>query len=182
MSRPNNLTLLIDTYDTLSGGSQGRCLAPRLAAAGITIRSVRIDSGDLSALSKGVRAILDQGGLSTSVSSRAAASTKTTSRDLIARRCADRRVSGSAPPDHVADVPALDCAYKLQEYAGMRAPQALRRQGDLARTQASLAPLWTGWSHEQGCSVTRCRQAGRRAVARAGHAGRQARCADAVAG
>ena len=39
-----------------------------------------------------------------------------------------------------SDVPALDCAYKLQEYAGVAAPQALGRQGDLARPQAGLAP------------------------------------------
>ncbi len=39
------------------------------------------------------------------------------------------------------DVPTLDCAYKLQEYAGRRAAQALRRQGHLARPQAGVAQL-----------------------------------------
>ena len=43
--------------------------------------------------------------------------------------------------DASVDVPALDCAYKLQEYAGTAAPQALGRQGDLARPQAGLAAL-----------------------------------------
>ena len=62
-SRPNNLTFLIDTYDTVAAARKIVTLAPRLKARGITIRSVRIDSGDLVALSKQVRAILDQGGL-----------------------------------------------------------------------------------------------------------------------
>src|SRR3984893_6659781 len=63
-ARPAHLTLLIDTYDTLAAAHKVVALAPRLAARGITIRSVRIDSGDLVAQAKAVRAILDQGGLS----------------------------------------------------------------------------------------------------------------------
>ena len=38
-------------------------LAPQLKAAGIAIRGVRLDSGDLVALSRSVRGILDAGGL-----------------------------------------------------------------------------------------------------------------------
>ncbi len=60
-SRPENLTLLIDTYDTESAARKVVKLAPRLAAAGITIRAVRLDSGDLIALSRSVRGILDAG-------------------------------------------------------------------------------------------------------------------------
>src|SRR5262249_51844679 len=63
IAQPNNLTLLIDTYDTLAAAHKVVALAPRLAARGITIRSVRIDSGELVAQAKAVRAILDQGGL-----------------------------------------------------------------------------------------------------------------------
>ena len=62
-SRPENLTFLIDTYDTEAGARKVVALAPRLKARGITIRSVRLDSGDLIALSKSVRRILDEGGL-----------------------------------------------------------------------------------------------------------------------
>src|SRR5262249_28622790 len=62
-SRPENLTLLIDTYDTEAAARHVVALGPRLKARGITIRSVRIDSGDLVALSRSVRRILDAGGL-----------------------------------------------------------------------------------------------------------------------
>src|SRR5271166_2242777 len=59
-ARPNNLTLLIDTYDTEVGARKVVALAPRLLARGIKVRAVRLDSGDLIALSKSVRGILDQ--------------------------------------------------------------------------------------------------------------------------
>ncbi len=53
---PNSLMLLIDTYDTLDG-------ARKAIKYGSKLRGVRIDSGDLLALSKGVRRILDDAGL-----------------------------------------------------------------------------------------------------------------------
>src|ERR1700730_4979675 len=62
-SRPENLTLLIDTYDTEAAARKLVGLAPRLKVAGITIHAVRLDSGDLTALSKSIRRILDVGGL-----------------------------------------------------------------------------------------------------------------------
>ena len=62
-ARPDNLVLLIDTYDTEAAARKVVELAPTLSAAGIAIRGVRLDSGDLVALSRSVRAILDAGGL-----------------------------------------------------------------------------------------------------------------------
>ncbi len=52
---PDQAILLIDTYDTLEG-------ARRAAALDAPIRGVRLDSGDLLALSHAVRAILDDAG------------------------------------------------------------------------------------------------------------------------
>ena len=62
-SRPDNLVFLLDTYDTEAAARKVVALAPRLKAEGITIRGVRLDSGDLVALSRSVRDILDAGGL-----------------------------------------------------------------------------------------------------------------------
>src|SRR3989442_1097716 len=53
---PEHAILLIDTYDTLEG-------ARRAAALGPAVRGVRLDSGDLPALSRAVRAMLDAAGL-----------------------------------------------------------------------------------------------------------------------
>ncbi len=59
-ARPDNVVLLLDTYDTEAAARKVVELAPRLKSAGIAIRGVRLDSGDLIALSKSVRAILDR--------------------------------------------------------------------------------------------------------------------------
>src|SRR5262249_17875095 len=62
-ARPNSVIFLIDSYDTEAGARKVVALAPRLKDAGITIRGVRIDSGDLAGLARSVRRILDGGGL-----------------------------------------------------------------------------------------------------------------------
>ena len=118
-ARPQGLTLLIDTYDTEAGARKAVALAPRLAERGIKIRAVRLDSGDLIPLSKSVRRILDDGGLR-DVTIFASGGLD---EDYLAEMTA-----ASAPIDGFglgtslttsSDVPALDCAYKLQEYAGL---------------------------------------------------------------
>ena len=118
-SRPENLTFLIDTYDTEAGARKVVALAPRLRSRGISIRAVRLDSGDMVALSKSVRKILDEGGL-TDVHIFASGGLD---EDSIAEMLGE-----GAPIDGFgvgtslttsSDVPALDCAYKLEEYAGV---------------------------------------------------------------
>jgi nicotinate phosphoribosyltransferase len=117
-ARPQNLTLLIDTYDTEAAAGKVVALAPRLTAAGIAIRAVRLDSGDLDALSRSVRRILDGGGLSATTIFASGGLDE----DIIAAL-----IAAGAPIDGFgvgtslttsSDVPALDCAYKLQEYKG----------------------------------------------------------------
>jgi nicotinate phosphoribosyltransferase len=126
-SRPENLILLIDTYDTEDGARKVASLAPRLEAAGITIRGVRLDSGDLVALSKSVRRILNDAGLG-NVTIFASGGLD---EDELARFAREQ-----APIDGFGigtslttsfDVPGLDCAYKLQEYAGL--PRRKRSTG-----------------------------------------------------
>jgi len=59
---PDQCTLLIDTYDTLQGARNAVEVGKELEAKGHSLAGVRLDSGDLLKLSKGVRAILDKGG------------------------------------------------------------------------------------------------------------------------
>src|SRR5690242_7245744 len=117
-SRPEGVVLLIDTYDIENGARKVVELAPRLAADGIEIRGVRIDSGDLIICAMNVRAILDAGGL----------------RDVIILASGGinedvlQRMQREGAPidgfgigvnlDASIDAPSLDCAYKLQEYKG----------------------------------------------------------------
>jgi nicotinate phosphoribosyltransferase len=118
-ARPKDVVLLIDTYDTEAAARKVVALAPRLKAADITIRGVRLDSGDLIALSRNVRRILDDGGLRNVIIFASGGLDE----DQIATI-----VTAGAPIDGFgigtnlttsSDVPALDCAYKLQEYAGL---------------------------------------------------------------
>jgi len=60
---PDCPTLLIDTYDTLQGAKHAASVARELAAAGGQLGGVRLDSGDLGALAKKVRTLLDDCGL-----------------------------------------------------------------------------------------------------------------------
>lgn len=119
LSQPDNVVLLIDTYDSEAGARKVVALAPELARHGIRIKAVRIDSGDLREASMRVRSILDAGGL---------ADTGIFCSGNLDEYKIARLVAGEAPiagfgvGTHVTtsnDVPYLDCAYKLQEYAGI---------------------------------------------------------------
>ena len=102
-------------------------LAPRLKAAGITVRGVRLDSGDLITLSKSVRRILDEGGLGDATIF-ASGGLDEEELALIARQAAPIDGFGIGTSLTTSfDVPALDCAYKLQEYAGL--PRRKRSTG-----------------------------------------------------
>ncbi len=62
-SYPDGSTLLIDTYDTVEGARRAAAVALELAARGGRLGAVRLDSGDLLELSRRVRAVLDEAGL-----------------------------------------------------------------------------------------------------------------------
>ena len=62
-SFPHNTLLLIDTYDTIQGAKNACIVGQEMKARGTQLRGVRLDSGDLLALSKAVREIFDDAGL-----------------------------------------------------------------------------------------------------------------------
>ena len=118
-ARPEQLILLIDTYDTVRAARKVVHLARRLQSEGIHIHGVRIDSGDLIQLSKEVRKVLDEGGLSAAI---IFASGGLDEDALLELAQADAPIDGFGIGTSLAtssDVPALDCAYKLQEYGGI---------------------------------------------------------------
>jgi nicotinate phosphoribosyltransferase len=126
-SRPRNLVLLLDTYDTEAAARKAVILARSLAGEGIRLDGVRLDSGDLDALSRRVRHILDAGGLT---------ETRIVASGGLDEAAVADLVDGGAPIDSFgigtslttsSDTPALDCAYKLVEYAGL--PRRKRSAG-----------------------------------------------------
>lgn len=117
-AQPRNVVLLIDTYDTEAAAEKVVALAPRLKNQGISIHGVRLDSGDLADHAQKVRQILDRGGLA-DTSILASGNLDEDRVEALVKRGApiDRFAVGTAMTTS-ADAPYLDCAYKLQEYAG----------------------------------------------------------------
>ena len=121
---PESAVLLIDTYDTLEG-------ARRAARFGDRLRGVRIDSGDLAALSGQVRRILDRSGC--------AEAKIVVSGDLNEYKI-DALLEGGAPIDMFGvgtemvtshDAPALPGVYKLVAMGEgeQSVPRAKRSEG-----------------------------------------------------
>ncbi|HUG88802.1 MAG TPA: nicotinate phosphoribosyltransferase [Actinomycetota bacterium] len=110
--------LLVDTYDTLAGVEKVVALARELGGE-LRLRAIRLDSGDLGALARRSRSILDRAGLE-QVEIFA-------SGGLDEERIAGLLAAG-APIDGFGvgtemgvsrDAPSLDMAYKLTAYAGL---------------------------------------------------------------
>ena len=99
---------LLDTYDTLSA-------ARRLAASGLRPPVVRLDSGDLVALSRGVRSVLDDAGLTdTRIFASGDLDEYAIARLIEARAPIDGFGVGTALTT-LSDAPALPAVYKLVE-------------------------------------------------------------------
>ena len=117
-ARPDGVILLIDTYDTEAGARKVVALAPKLAADGIAIRGVRIDSGDLAAQARKVRAILDAGGLNGVIILVSGGINEDVLQSMLREQAPIDGYGIGVNLDASIDAPSLDCAYKLQEYAG----------------------------------------------------------------
>ncbi len=117
-ARRHDVVLLIDTYDTLRGARRVVELAPALAAEGIPVNAVRLDSGDLDTLSRQVRAILDEGGCRDVRIFASGGLDEDAIATLVAAGAPIDGFGVGTSLDVSADAPYLDCVYKLQEYAG----------------------------------------------------------------
>jgi nicotinate phosphoribosyltransferase len=93
-------------------------VAPRLRQQGITIKGVRLDSGDLADLARKVRRILDAGGLQHVRILASGNLDEEAVRALVLSGAPIDDFAIGTRLDTSADAPYLDCAYKLQEYAG----------------------------------------------------------------
>ncbi|WP_163337428.1 nicotinate phosphoribosyltransferase [Desulfopila sp. IMCC35008] len=117
-SHPENCVLLLDTYNTERAVERVVTLSRKLKQQDITIKGVRLDSGDMVQLSKKVRTVLDENGL----------------QEILIFASGDmdeyslqKFVDNNAPVDGFgigsklttsADHPYFDCAYKLVEFKG----------------------------------------------------------------
>ncbi|MEW5944342.1 MAG: nicotinate phosphoribosyltransferase [Pseudomonadota bacterium] len=126
-SHPDNVIFLIDTYDTEAAAAKAAGLAEKLRREGIKVKAVRIDSGDLAEHAHRVRRILDERGAKEVT---IFASGNLDEYRLQALLAAGAPIDGfgvGTALDTSSDAPSLDCAYKLQEYAGR--PRRKRSEG-----------------------------------------------------
>jgi nicotinate phosphoribosyltransferase len=110
-------TLLVDTYDTLTGVRKVIELSQKLGER-FQVRAVRLDSGDLGSLAVDTRKMLDEAGLQR---------VKIFASSGLDEYKIQELMNSGAPIDVfgvgtklavIADAPELDMAYKLVEYGG----------------------------------------------------------------
>ncbi|PPK72195.1 nicotinate phosphoribosyltransferase [Methylobacter tundripaludum] len=118
-ANPDNVVFLIDTYDTEAAAQKVVDLAPALHAQGIKIKGVRLDSGDLADHARKVRTILDRGGLNDATLFASGNIDEYKLTELMDEQAPIDGFGIGTRLDTSADAPYLDCAYKLQEYAGV---------------------------------------------------------------
>lgn len=123
----DNVVFLLDTYDTELAADKTVELARQLKRLGIPVHGVRLDSGDLAEHARRVRRILNNGGLSDVTIFASGNLDEFQLRDMISSAAPIDGFGIGSRLDVSADAPYLDCAYKLQEYAGR--PRRKRSEG-----------------------------------------------------
>ena len=128
-------TLLIDTYDTIAA-------ARAIVDAGLKPGSVRLDSGDLVALSREVRRVLDEGGLSATRILASGDLDEYSIAELVAQRAPVDAFGVGTAISTSRDAPALGGVYKLVaiERDGEMAPVAKLSAGK--RTLPGIKQVW----------------------------------------
>ncbi len=127
--------LLLDTYDTAAA-------ARAIVAHGLRPPAVRLDSGDLAALSREVRAIFDEGGLG---ATRILASGDLDEYEIAKLIAAGAPVDGFGVGTSVAtsiDAPALGGVYKLVEVEDERGPRMVRKASAGKATWPGRKQVW----------------------------------------
>ncbi len=128
------VTLLLDTYDTLAAARE----VVQLVHEGVGVQAVRLDSGDLDALSRAVRGVLDDGGCG---------AVQILASGNLDEHAIAALVGAGAPIDAFGvgtrldasvDAPTLDAVYKLQEYDG----RARRKRAAAKSTWPGRRQVW----------------------------------------
>jgi len=109
--------LLVDTYDTLAGVRKVIDLAEE-RGEDFGVRGIRLDSGDLAALAKEARTLLDGAGLGDVQIFASSGLDEHKIADLLDRGAPIDGFGVGTRMGTSADQPALDSAYKLCGYAG----------------------------------------------------------------
>src|SRR5262249_16070083 len=128
--------LLIDTYDTEEGARIVARVAMELRTEGISVRAVRLDSGDVAALSRSVRHILDAAGHRDIQIFASGDLDEHPNAALLAGRAAIDGLGVGRRLGTSADVPSLPFVYKLvEDVTGPKIKIAPHKMTDPGRKQ-----------------------------------------------
>ena len=109
--------LLVDTYDTLAGVRQVIELARRLGGD-FQVQAIRLDSGDLAGLARQSREMLDAAGLERVRIFASGGLDEYAIAELVGHNAPVDAFGVGTSMGVSSDVPDLDIAYKLAQYAG----------------------------------------------------------------
>jgi nicotinate phosphoribosyltransferase len=110
-------TLVVDTYDTLEGVQRVVGLSRELGTE-FHVQAIRLDSGDLAALAKASRKILDDAGLADVSIFASGGLDEDAIADVVASGAPIDAFGVGTRMGVSADAPSLEIAYKLAEFAG----------------------------------------------------------------
>ncbi len=110
-------TLVVDTYDTLAGVRRVVGLSRELGTE-FHVQAIRLDSGDLAALAKASRKILDDAGLAGVSIFASGGLDEDAIADVVAAGAPIDAFGVGTRMGVSADAPSLEIAYKLAEFAG----------------------------------------------------------------
>ncbi|WP_435104698.1 nicotinate phosphoribosyltransferase [Arhodomonas sp. AD133] len=130
-SHPDNVVLLIDTFDVIEGARKVVDLAARLARDNIRVKGVRIDSGDLAANARAVRDVLDAGGLTDTLVLLSGGLDEFRIADIVGTGAPADGFGVGSKVNTSADEPFLDSAYKLHHFSGRARAKHARGKSDL---------------------------------------------------
>jgi nicotinate phosphoribosyltransferase len=148
---PQNTVLLIDTYDTLEGARRAAIVGREMAARGQALKGVRLDSGDMVALSREVRRLLDEAGLPQVQIVASSGFDEFKIAEAVAAGAAIDAFGVGTRVGVSADAPYLDIVYKMVAFDGRpvrkRSPgkatlggakQVFRRTGPQGRLESDI--------------------------------------------
>lgn len=115
---PDNTVLLVDTYESVSGLHNAIALAKRLAEKGHQLVGVRLDSGDLAAMSRRARTLLDSAGLEQARVVVSGSLDELRIQKLLEQGAQVDSFGIGTRMGSSADAPYFDLAYKLVSYEG----------------------------------------------------------------
>jgi nicotinate phosphoribosyltransferase len=115
---PEDIVLLVDTYDTLSGTKIAAEVGKEMACMGKELKGVRLDSGDIARLSKEVRGILRKEGFADATIFASGGFDEYKIKRVLDQGGDIDSFGVGTKMGVSADAPYFDMAYKMVQYAG----------------------------------------------------------------